>query len=139
LKRLEDALAASAPGRLLGYAFGTRNRDLTVFDVVGRRPLGTVALGATVRWLSNEQTFWDGKYIWTYDFPDNAVRAIAIDPLRPRVAHSIPAGGKGPAHSLMLTKDRKAAWINLAGSNELAIVDVQAGKVSGRVATGEFP
>lgn len=124
---------------LIGYAFGTKNQDVTVFDAVTMQVIETRPLGATVRWLSNEQTFWDGRYIWTYDFPDNLVQAIAIDPIAPAVAARVPTDGVGPAHSLMLTPDRRTAWINIAGSNELAVVDLQAGEVTDRVATGEFP
>jgi hypothetical protein len=49
--------------QLLGYAFGTTNRDVTVFDPATWQPLFTTPLDVTVRWLSNEQTFWDGRYI----------------------------------------------------------------------------
>ena len=44
-------------------------------EVVATRPLG-----ASVRWLSNEQEFWDGKLIWTYDVVAGTVELIAIDP-----------------------------------------------------------
>jgi hypothetical protein len=27
-----------------------------------------------------EQTYWDGARVWTYDFPNNQLQAIAIDP-----------------------------------------------------------
>src|SRR5215207_9713097 len=45
--------------RLLGYAFGSMNRDVTVFDVATLQPLETKPLGATVRWLANNLNFWD--------------------------------------------------------------------------------
>jgi hypothetical protein len=124
---------------VLGYAFGTANKDVTVFDPVTRTPLLTATLGVTVRWLSNEQTYWDGRYIWTYDFPDNEVRAIAIDPVALRLARVVPAFGTGPAHSLMLMPDRTTAWVNLAGDNRLAVLDLTAGKVTDYVETGAFP
>ncbi|MGE0538970.1 MAG: YncE family protein [Dehalococcoidia bacterium] len=125
--------------RLLGYAFGTTNQDVTVFDPATWQPLLTAPLGVTVRWLSNEQTFWDGRSIWTYDFPDNEVRAIAIDPVALHLARSVPAFGTGPAHSLMLMPDRTTAWVNLAGDNRLAVIDLPAGRVIDYVETGEFP
>ena len=132
--------APHLPSRhVLGYAFGTANQDVTVFDPVTRTPLVTSPLGVTVRWLSNEQTYWDGRHIWTYDFPDNEVRAIAIDPVAIRLARSIPTFGTGPAHSLMLMPDRTTAWVNLAGDNRLAVLDVSAGRVTDYVETGAFP
>lgn len=101
--------------------------------------LATEPLGAAVRWLSNEQRFWDGRHIWTYDFPDEEVRVIAVDPRALAVAQALPAGGAGPAHSLMLTPDRREAWVNLAGADALAVIDLGSGEVVGRVGTGAFP
>lgn len=131
--------ASPAPGRLLGYAFNAASKDVTRFDVATRAALDTRPLGAVVTWLSNEQRFWDGRYIWTYDFPDNLVRAIAIDPRSATIARAIATRGRGPAHSLMLTPDLKTAWVNVAGDNLLAVVDVASGQVAGQVKTGAFP
>jgi DNA-binding beta-propeller fold protein YncE len=125
--------------QLLGYAFGIANQDVTVFDPATWQPLFTKPLGATVRWLSNEQSFWDGRYIWTYDFPGNRVQAIGIDPISISVAQTIPAIGSGPAHSLMLAADRTTAWVNLAGENRIAVVDTQANEVTDYIEVGEFP
>jgi hypothetical protein len=47
--------------------------------------------------------------------------------------------GAGPAHSLMLMPDRTTAWVNLAGANCLAVIDLAAGAVIDYVETGEFP
>ena len=134
-----SASPAQAGGRLLGYAFGAARQDVTIFDVAARRVLATQPLGATVRWLSNEQRFWDGRYIWTYDHPGDRVQVIALDPRSLSVARTIPTGGKGPAHSLMLTMDRKAAWVNLAGDDQLALIDLASGQVAAQVKTGKFP
>src|SRR5262245_55445837 len=71
------ARAGELGPRLLGYAFGTARKEVTVFDAVSFAPLVTQHLGVTVRWLSNEQRYYDGSAIWTYDFSDNEVRAIA--------------------------------------------------------------
>ncbi len=128
-----------AAARLLGYAFNAGSQDVTRFDPGTRQPIDTRPLGATVRWLSNEQRFWDGQSIWTYDFPDNRVEAIAIDPVTVQVTRTIATGGSGPAHSLVLTPDLRTAWVNLAGDNKLAAVDVTSGQVTAEVATGAFP
>src|SRR5262249_10183852 len=108
---------AAVASRLVGYAFNAGSQDVTRFDPGTRQALDTRPLGATVRWLSNEQRFWDGQSIWTYDFPDNHVEAIAIDPATVRVTRTIATGGSGPAHSLVLTPDLRTAWVNLAGDN----------------------
>jgi hypothetical protein len=125
--------------RLLGYVFNTRTQDVTIFDAVTRDVLATKPLGAVVRWLSNEQSFWDGRHIWSYDFPDDAVQAIAIDPRSIAIARTLPTGGPGPAHSLMLTPDRQTAWVNIAGGNYLAVLDLASGEVAAEVKTGAFP
>jgi hypothetical protein len=124
---------------LLGYSFNAGRKDVTIFDVAARQAIETKPLGATARYLSNEQRFWDGRYIWTYDFPNQRVQALAVDPRTISVAHTIETGGRGPAHSLMLTPDRKQAWVNVAGDNVLAVLHLEAGEVAARVATGAFP
>jgi hypothetical protein len=124
---------------LLGLAFNAKAQDVTLFDPATLTPLATKPLGATVRWLSNEQRFWDGRFIWTYDFPDNRVVALAVDPVAFAIARTLPTGGTGPAHSLMLTPDRKTAWVNIAGDNRLAVLDVDSGEMVAQVPTGKFP
>lgn len=126
-------------GRIVGFAFNAASKDVTRFDVATRQALDTKPLGATVTWLSNEQRFWDGRYIWTYDFPDNLVRAIAVDPRAVTIARSVATKGKGPAHSLMLTPDRTTAWVNAAGDDALLVLDVASGQVAGEVRTGKYP
>jgi DNA-binding beta-propeller fold protein YncE len=137
----QPSLAASpaVPERLLGYAFNTGSQDVTVFDPASRQRLETRPLGATVRWLSNEQRFWDGRYIWTFDYPDARVQVIGIDPATVGVARRLPTGGQGPAHSLMLTPDRRTAWVNVAGDDALVAVDLASGQVVAQVKTGKFP
>ena len=124
---------------LVGYVFNAKSKDVTLFDPTTREVLATRPLGAVVRWLSNEQRFWDGRHIWSYDFPDDRVQAIAVDPLSVTVARTLPTGGTGPAHSLMLTPDRKTAWVNVAGGDYLAVLDLATGEVADQVATGRFP
>jgi hypothetical protein len=131
--------ATALSTRLVGYAFGAAHKDVTRFDALTRSALDTRPLDAAVTWLSNEQRFWDGRYIWTYDFPDNLVRAIAVDPASTGIAQTIPTNGHGPAHSLMLTPDRKTAWVNIAGDNVLAVLDVGSGTIVDHVKTGAFP
>lgn len=124
---------------IVGYIFNAKSQTVTLFDPVTRAVLSTESLGAVVRWLSNEQRFWDGRHIWTYDFPEDIVQAIAIDPLTVRVARRLPTGGTGPAHSLMLTPDRRSAWVNVAGGDFLAVFDVDSGELAAEVKTGKFP
>jgi hypothetical protein len=112
---------------------------VTIFDIATHQVVGTKALGTAVTWLSHAQRFWDGQYIWTFDYPQNQVRAIAIDPGSVTIARMIPTGGKGPADSLMLTPDRRTAWVNVAGEDFLAVLDVGSGQMVAQVKTGKFP
>ena len=136
---MTDAAASPVASGLVGYAFNAKTQDVTLFDPATRRVIATEPLGAVVRWLSNEQRFWDGRHVWTYDFPDDEVIAIAIDPRDVGVARTLPTGGRGPAHSLMLTPDLKEAWVNVAGADLLAVFDVASGQVVARIETGAYP
>jgi hypothetical protein len=135
----DSAGATPSSGRLVGYVFNAASRDVTLFDPATREVLATKPLGAVVRWLSNEQRFWDGSHIWTYDFPDDEVQAVAVDPGAVSVARVLPTGGRGPAHSLMLTPDRKTAWVNVAGEDSLVALDLDSGEIAAEVKTGKFP
>src|SRR5262245_48458162 len=72
-----SVLAQSAPtgggaeSRETVYVFNVGSRDVTLIDVADRRVRETRPLGASVRWLSDEQTYWDGTRIWTYDLPND--------------------------------------------------------------------
>ena len=131
--------ATPNPDGLIGYAFNAKTQDVTLFDPNTRQVLATKPLGAVVRWLSNEQRFWDGQYIWTYDFPEDMVRAIGIDPRAVTVARAHATGGTGPAHSLMLTPDRATAWVNVAGGDYVAVLNLGTGEVVDEIRTGKFP
>ena len=134
-----QASATPVPNGLIGYAFNAKTQNVTLFDPVTHQVLRTEPLGAAVRWLSNEQQYWDGQYVWTYDFPEDRVQAIAIDPEAVTVARILPTGGTGPAHSLMLSPDRATAWVNVAGDDSLAVLDLALGEVVDNVPTGKFP
>jgi DNA-binding beta-propeller fold protein YncE len=121
------------------YVFNVGSKDVTLIDAPSRRVRETRPLGASVRWLSNEQTYWDGSRIWTYDFPGDQVQAIAIDPRQVAITRTISGIGKGPGHSLMVLPDRKTAAINVAGDDRIAFLDLEAGQVAATVKTGAFP
>jgi hypothetical protein len=133
------AAPSPVPDQLIGFAFNAKTQDVTLFDPATQQVLATRPLGAVVRWLSNEQRWWDGSHIWTYDFPDDTVQAIAVDPREVAIARRLPTGGVGPAHSLMLSSDRKMAWVNVAGNDSLAVLDLATGGVADQVKTGKFP
>jgi DNA-binding beta-propeller fold protein YncE len=121
------------------YVFNVGSKDVTLIDAAARQARETRPLGAAVRWLSNEQTYWDGQLVWTYDFPDNKLQAIGIDPRNVAVSKTIPDLGSGPGHSLMLLPDKKTAAINVAGDNMIAVIDVASGQIARKVPTGKFP
>jgi hypothetical protein len=122
-----------------GVVFNTGSQDVTLFDPNSNEVTGSRQTNAVVRWLSNEQHYWDGERIWTYDFPEGEVRAIAIDPESFEITREVPVGGGGPGHSFVLTPDNKRGFVNSAGSDFLAVVDSKAGEVVERVEMGAYP
>jgi hypothetical protein len=133
------AADGAAESRETAYVFNVGSKDVTLIDVANRQVRETRPLGASVRWLSNEQTYWDGARIWTYDFPDDQVQAIAIDPRQVAITRTIAGLGKGPGHSLVVLPDRKKAAINVAGDNLIAFLDLEHGSVDATLQTGAFP
>lgn len=133
------ASPAAGGGPETVYVFNVGSRDVTLIDAASRQARDTRPLGAQVRWLSNQQVYWDGQLVWTYDFPDNRLQAIAIDPRAVAVARTIPNIGTGPGHSLMLLPDRRRAAVNVAGDNVIALLDLASGQVEATIKTGAFP
>ena len=131
--------AAAQESQETVYVFNVGSRDVTLIDVANRQALETRPLGASVRWLSNEQTYWDGARIWTYDFPNDQVQAIAIDPKQVAITKTIAGLGKGPGHSLVVLPNKKKAAVNVAGDNLIAFLDLEAGQVESTVKTCAFP
>jgi hypothetical protein len=122
-----------------GIVFNTASKDVTLFDPATNEVTDTRPTSAVVRWLSNEQRYWDGDSIWTYDFPDNELQAIAINPQTFEVIKQVPVDGAGPGHSFVLSPDNGRGFVNSAGSDFLAVVDPVAGEVIERVEMGAFP
>lgn len=122
-----------------GVVFNTGSQDVTLFDPGSNKITGSRPTNAVVRWLSNEQYYWDGESIWTYDFPQGEVRAIAIDPESFEITREVPVDGDAPGHSFVLTPDSRRGFVNAAGSDFLAVVDPKAGEVIGRIETGAYP
>ena len=137
------APAATAPTAASGdetvYVFNVGSKDVTLIDAASRKVRATRPLGAQVRWLSDEQPYWDGERIWTYDFPDNKLQAIAIDPQAVQVTKTIADIGTGPGHSLVILPDKKKAAVNVAGDNAIAFLDLPSGRVDATMKTGAFP
>lgn len=129
----------AAENRETVYVFNVGSKDVTLIDVANRQVRETRPLGASVRWLSNEQTYWDGARIWTYDFPNDQVQAIAIDPRQVAITKTIAGLGKGPGHSLVVLPDKRRAAVNVAGDNLIAFLDIEHGSVDSTLQTGAFP
>ena len=132
-------VADGAEDRQTVYVFNVGSKDVTLIDVANRQVRETRPLGASVRWLSNEQTYWDGARIWTYDFPNDQVQAIAIEPRQVAVTKTIGGLGKGPGHSLVVLPDKKKAAVNVAGDNLIAFLDLEHGSLDSTLQTGAFP
>ena len=123
---------------IYAYVFNVQSQDVTIIDTASQEVVATRPLGASVRWLSNEQDFWDGELIWTYDIVEGRVHLIAIDPVAMRVERRLEIG-TGPAHSVQLTPDRRHVMVNIAGDNVIAVVDRETLSVVRTVPTGLFP
>ena len=135
----ETTTGRHAQKSVQGVVFNTASRDVTLFDAATNRVTGSRPINAVVRWLSNEQHYFDGERIWTYDFPDGEVQAIAIDPETFEVTKRVLTGGAGPGHSFVLAPDNKRGFVNAAGSDYVAVVDPVAGEVVEHVKTGAYP
>jgi len=139
LVRSAGAAGDATENRETVYVFNVGSKDVTLIDVANRQVRETRPLGASVRWLSNEQTHWDGARIWTYDFPNDQVQAIAIDPRQVAITRTIAGLGRGPGHSLVVLPDKKRAAVNVAGDNLIAFLDLEQGSVDSTLQTGAFP
>jgi len=133
------APAAAQESQETVYVFNVASKDVSLIDAANRRLRETRPLGASVRWLSNEQTYWDGRRIWTYDFPNDQLQAIAIDPRQVAITRTISGLGKGPGHSLVVLPSKKKAAVNVAGDDLIAFLDLEAGQVESTLKTGAFP
>src|SRR5207247_8550689 len=96
-------------------------------------------LAASARGLSNEQRYGPGARIWTFDFPNHQVQAIAIEPRQVAITKTIAGLGKGPGHSLVVLPDKRKAAVNVAGDNLIAFLDLEHGSVDSTLQTGAFP
>ena len=121
------------------YAFNVGTKDVSIIDVETNTKVGTKKLGAAVRWLSNEQDFFDGRLVWTYeDRDDGKVDALALDLTAMKVVKRIRLG-TGPGFSVVLTPDRSFALADVAGDNKIAVIDTKTFKVARYIPSGLFP
>ncbi len=121
------------------YAFNVGTKDVSIIDMETNTKVGTKKLGASVRWLSNEQDFFDGRLVWTYeDRDDGKVDALALDLAAMKVAKRIRLG-TGPGFSVVLTPDRTLALADVAGDNKIAVIDTKTFKVARYIPSGLFP
>lgn len=131
--------ASGAQRTSLLYAFNVGSKDVSIINMDTNTSIGTKRLGAAVRWLSNEQDFFDGRLAWTYeDLDDGKVDALAIDLTSMKVVKRIRLG-TGPGFSVVLTPDRTRALADVAGDNKIAVIDTRAFKVVRRIPVGLFP
>ncbi|HEX6513668.1 MAG TPA: hypothetical protein VF157_15300 [Chloroflexota bacterium] len=129
--------ALSPPAQTIAV-FNVGSKDVTLIDAAQNEVAGTKPLGAAIRWLGEEQAYWDGKLIWSYDFPDNKLAVLAIDPSIWQIVKTIPAGN-GPGHSVILSKDRQVASVNVAGDNKLLSFDTSSNAQVASADVGKFP
>lgn len=128
------------------FVFNMGSDDVTIIDSATNEVLGTRPAGFKVKWLADHMQSFDGTLLWTYGLRigkvgrDEVLKVdvIAFDPVALRVVkrHEV---GNGPAHSVVLTPDRKQVLMNVAGDDAIVYVDSATGQVTHRVAVGKFP
>ncbi|MEE9273966.1 MAG: cytochrome D1 domain-containing protein [bacterium] len=133
-----SAPQAAPAGKEMVYVFNLGSQDVSVIDPAARKVVRTHPLGVSVRWLSNEQNYWDGARIWTYTVEKGVSHAVVIDPRGFRVVKKIPLGA-GPSHSAVLVRGNRFALVNVAGENHIAVIDTAKLEVVRRIPTGAFP
>jgi len=131
--------ARGAARSTLLYAFNVGSKDVSVIDMESHTKVATKPLGAAVRYLTDEQDFYDGRLAWTYeDLDDGRVDMLALDLRAIKVVKRIRLGA-GPGFSVVLTHDRTRALADVAGDNKIAVVDTKSFKVVQRISVGKFP
>jgi YVTN family beta-propeller protein len=137
--------AAQASGPYL-FVFNMGSQDVTVIDTAANEVLGTRPAGFKVQWLADHMRSFDGTLLWTYGLRTEKVGkdevlkvdVVAFDPVALRVVKRQEVG-KGPAHSVVLTGDRKQVMMNVAGDDLIVYIDPATAQVTQRVAVGTFP
>jgi len=140
------SLAGGQSGGPHLFVFNMGSDDVTIIDPAKNEVLGTRPVGFKVKWLADHMQSFDGTLLWTYGLRTEKVGkdeilkvdAIAFDPVALRVVKRHEAG-KGPAHSVVLSPDRKQVLMNVAGDDAIVYIDPTTGQVTHRVAVGKFP
>ena len=128
------------------FVFNMGSDDVTIIDPAANRVLGTRPAGFKVKWLADHMQSFDGALLWTYGLRsekvgrDEVVKVdvVAFDPVALRVVKRQEVG-RGPAHSVVLTPDRRQVLMNVAGDDVIAYIDPATAQVTHRVAVGKFP
>ncbi len=138
-----------AAGQVSGpylFVFNMGSEDVTIIDSATNQVLGTRPVGFKVKWVADHMRSFDGAVLWTYGLRTEKVGneevlkvdIIAFDPVALRVVKRQEVG-KGPAHSVVLTPDRKQVLMNVAGDDMLVYIDPVTAQVTHRVTVGKFP
>ncbi len=96
------------------YVFSSTSEKVTIIDTATQQVLGTRPTGFMVKWLADNMNSFDGRLLWTYGLrtvkvgEEKMVKVdvIAFDPIQLKVIIRTEVGN-GPAHSVVLTPDRK--------------------------------
>jgi YVTN family beta-propeller protein len=145
-KLLTPLPAAGQSGVPTLFVFNMGSEDVTLIDPATNRVLGTRPVGFKVQWLADHMKSFDGTLLWTYGLRTEKagkdeilkVDIVAFDPAALKVIrrHEV---GKGPAHSVVLTPNRRSVMINVAGDDLIVYVDPATGQVTHRLSVGKFP
>jgi len=128
------------------FVFNMDSDDVTIIDPTTQQVLGTRPVGFKVKWLADHMQSFDGTLLWTYGVRTERVGGtdvtkvdvIAFDPVALRVVKRQEVG-RGPAHSVVLTPDRKQVLMNVAGDDLIVYIDPATTQVTHAVPVGKFP
>src|SRR4030095_11215975 len=128
------------------FVFNMDSDDVTIIDPTTHQVLGTRPVGFKVKWLADHMQSFDGTLLWTYGLRTEhvggtdvtKVDVIAFDPVALRVVKRQEVG-RGPAHSVVLTPDRKQVLMNVAGDDLSVYIDPATPTVAQAVPVGKCP
>ncbi len=125
-----------APGGRLAYVTDDARGTLSAIDLVRRRVIGTVAVGAQAHHMGVSP---DGRRVWVAlgEAARTIVTVDASDPAHPRVTGRFDPGFA--AHDVAFSPDGRQVWISAGDGPDVTVFDGRDRRVLGRIPVGPAP